>query len=513
MKTTHSFPSQLLFVSFFLICLSSLSSIAQADISYSYTPEANKLDYDYYFRGAVYRADLSSLRPTGPYSLQLFSKQSSATLLLTSPVTTGDVKLFTQTSTKLRSQTLSRVVDLYSLRGGLSYRASKYVDAVVMFNLDRARAVDPFYEGKKWRGLAGDIEQASLYLNVGQLRVTMGREQLFWSVRPVNLFISASAEPLDLFRLQYQKGRLGFEFFFARLDASRPDSVDILRLSNDSFNDNRYLVGHRIDITIRHNLRLSLIETVTYGGEGRPAELYYLNPLQFFHTAQLNQDQNDNTMLGGEVSWLPRRGLHLYGQLLVDDFQIEKKSHGDQEPNEIGVVLGIFKTNGGDTYHSDLRLEYTKISNRTYHQREPRNRYLYKNRSLGHSLGADADSLSASVKFWLKQDFSFEIETALTRHGEGSIYNSWDEPWSTSTSETYSEPFPTGIVQQSRHLAVYLKGYVPFNSYLSRHLFVSLGAGSGSFKNERNMSGVNNVRSWITFGITWVGSAVLRMGE
>jgi len=32
--------------------------------------------------------------------------------------------------------------------------------------------------------------------------------------------------------------------------------------------------------------------------------------------------------------------VNLFGQLVVDDWQIDNKSQGDQEPNEYGLLVG-----------------------------------------------------------------------------------------------------------------------------------------------------------------------------
>jgi len=152
-------------------------------------------------------------------------------------------------------------------------------------------------------------------------------------------------------------------------------------------------------VTIHRRFRLGLFETVLFGGEGRPPELYYLNPLQFFHAAQLNENEDDNTILGLDFTLLPGQGFSSYGQVIVDDVQIDDKSPGDREPAEFGFLFGVCKAGRVKSAVPDITLEYVRLTNRTYHQRDPRNRYLYRNHLIGHPLGPDADSLSLAVRF------------------------------------------------------------------------------------------------------------------
>lgn len=279
----------------------------------------------------------------------------------------------------------------------------------------------------------------------------------------------------------------------------------MLRLAEETFNDNRYLVGHRLDIFFHKRFRLGLFETTLYGGEGRPPELYYLNPLQFFHTAQLNEDEDDNTMLGFDFSYIPVNNLLLYGQLLVDDFQIDSRSQGDEEPNEIGLLAGLFKAGKTASLSPDIKLEYVRITNRTYHQSLPRNRYINRNLLIGHPLGPDSDSLSIMTRFWPTPWQSAEFELAWCRHGQGSIYTAWDDPWEQADGD-YSEPFPTGVVEKGLYAAVRFNGYLPLSDYFARHLFLSVNAGYGWIDNNQNVPDDDANTAWVSLMISWLGS-------
>ncbi len=477
------------------------------------------LDYDLAYHQAITSGNLNLLPPTGPFSMSLFTKNKQTTnysptmRLFEVPDNTDNMRLFSLTAQNYRARQNIRLQDLPSLWGGAYYQPSNLFGMVVMFNLDRAKAVDPAYSGKKWRGLAGDLETSAIYFTKDGLSATLGRQRLFWGPQRVNLILSETTEPLDFFSIAYQKGKLQFSFLFARLDQSRPDSMDYIRFPDRSFNDNRYFVGHRLDILFNKHIRLGLFETSLFGGEGRAPELYYLNPLQFFHTAQLNENEDDNTILGLDFTIIPRKGLNCYGQLIIDDFQIDNSTHGDQEPDEVGLMLGVMKTGRVASFSPDIKLEYVRITNRTYHQRDPRNRYLYRNKLIGHPLGPDADSLSMSVRFWLSERQITMFEMAYRRHGEGSIYKPWDQPWSEYQGESYSEPFLTGTVEKTFFIAAHYGGYLPVTEYTANHLYVNLSAGYGWYRNVDNNPGQKLTNSWLHFSIGWLGGFEVGMGD
>jgi hypothetical protein len=261
---------------------------------------------------------------------------------------------------------------------------------------------------------------------------------------------------------------------------------------------------HRLDVRLHRRVRLGLFEAVVYGGAGRPPELYYLNPLQFFHGAQLNENEDDNTLLGLDATVLAGRGVSIYGQLLVDDFQIDDESQGDQEPDELGFLAGLFLAGRMGSLRPDIRLEYVRLTNRTYHQRDPRNRYLFRNEPLGHPLGPDADSAAISLRFWPTTSFFIELEGAYRRRGEGSLAKPWDEPW-LEVQGNYSEPFPTGVIEKAAIASIRAQGYVPLSDYTRRHLFVSIVGDWGDIKNAGNIPGVDETYTRLQVSVSWTG--------
>lgn len=481
-----------------------------ADASLPVGHNLNELTYELYYQIAISNQKIDKIPITGPLAVSRFTNRpdlkfhSAIKLYHTDDYHT--LRLWSLSGQRYLSGNFQTGRDLPYLTGGATFQPSEYFSGQSSFRLDRALAIDPDYSGKKYRGLAGDLETAAIYFRKGKFAATMGRQKVFWGPQPVNLLLSETAEPFDLLSASYNTGRLTFNFLFARLDGSRPNETDSIRYPTATFNDNRYLSAHRLDIKFHRRLRIGFFETMLFGGEGRPPELYYLNPLQFFHSAQLNENQDDNSILGFDFVFLPGKRSMIYGQLLVDDFQVDNSSQGDQEPNEIGIMVGVIKSGRVGSFRPDLKAEYVRITNRTYNQREPRNRYLYRNRPIGHPLGNDADSISLQVRFWpfAEADFAIGLETAYRRRGEGSILNPWDEPWATVVGE-YSEPFPTGVVEKSLLFALRSKGYLPFTEYTRRHLFLTLDAGWGKVKNSANQIGIDRTDSHFDISLSWLG--------
>jgi hypothetical protein len=362
---------------------------------------------------------------------------------------------------------------MYALfRGGIVGRPLKNVYALGQFYLDECKTRDRNYSGKKWRGFAGDIDLAFLQYSSERFGLTAGRFSSFWGVR--HSLVLGSRAYLDGLGYTLRWGRLSVSYRFAQLDQNIASSDTITQWPN------RYFAGHRFDVHISNTFRAGLFETVVFGGPGRSIDLSYLNPIIFYHGAQLNNNLDDNTFVGLDFTWKPRSGVKLYGQLLIDDIQLDHKTQGDQEPPEYGLLLGIYTASRAK--HIDSRVEYTRVTNRTFNQILPRNRYLNRNQPLGDVLDNDYDQITAELIRWLKPTLSGRLQLSYLQKGEGRIDAAWSAPWLNMTGN-YHEPFPTGTVEQTGSVSAALRGFV------APHLFTELQVGVSRIVNYDHHSG------------------------
>lgn len=310
------------------------------------------------------------------------------------------------------------------------------------YNLDEGLARDSTYTGKVWRGFAGDAAQAYLSFRLPYFNLFIGRENLCWGQSRLSpLILSSHSPPMDMLKLQGEWGFFKLSSFFAQLDPLEfSDSIATSKIR-------RYLSAHRFSFKLKDLLELGFSETVVYGGKNRWFELYYLNPLLWFHGSQLNEDEDDNTFIGLDFNFTPLRKLLFYGELLVDDLQIEKKSASDKEPDELGFCIGLRLADFLGLDGSEFNLEYLRINNWTYNQKYPWNRYIHKYKIIGNPFGPDTDDLFLSISGYPTKSLEAKISCEIMRKGEGKATSLWDEPW--LYTEDYNEKFPSGIVEKT----------------------------------------------------------------
>lgn len=410
------------------------------------------------------------------------------------------LRWFVAPSETFQSQQSQRSAALEGLRAGVAVSLSEKIFAQSSFVLEESLASDTLYKGIVWRGLAGDVETATISYAGEKLTALFGRYRSSWGPTLTNLLLSQNARPLDGLTLRYRLSRkLTFSYQLSRLDGISPDNpADTISVFTK-----RYFAAHRLDLRFHQSLRIGLFESVIFAGPGRGLELQFFNPLIFFHANQLNENNNDNTFLGIDADWWPIHGVNLYGQFLVDDFQIDRETQGDQEPDELGWILGAHLVDQIPGW--DLRLQWDKVTNRTYNQKLPRNRYLNQNRPLGHPLGNDFELYQVHLSRWWDQRNLLRLSGSLRRSGEGNILALWTEPWLDVTGD-YSERFPTGVVE--RQITVRLEVQTMFprsHKAPDRRSRLKLNAAVGwtDFKNEFNLPNQDRSALFANFGLTF----------
>lgn len=317
------------------------------------------------------------------------------------------------------------------LKDEIAIMPAKNVTLYVRGRLENKGERDSFFKGRKWKkNLTGYFDYGLLVYRTGGLTVQYGRTFRVWGAGDTDrLLLSDNSPALDQLFAQYRYKRFMFQTFISRLDD--------LKAAPDSLVE-RYLAGHRISFKPRKNLEIGLSETVLHGRQSGP-DWTYLNPFLPYYWEQFNVRKNDNVYMGADFVWWPYAGTRLYGELLIDDFQIDFKS----EPHQVGFDIGISRI--GVLGQDRLRLDaqYTQIRNYVYGQARRQNIFTNSGIVIGSSLGPDADRTRCKVSYSLTSDITLLAGGSFWRKGEGRA----SDPQPSAVPK--GEPFPSGVVQQA----------------------------------------------------------------
>jgi hypothetical protein len=316
----------------------------------------------------------------------------------------------------------------------------------VLYRVDGELSRDPRYDGKTWNGIAGFAENATINYKTRDFEARFGIERLSWGMAGYgNLMFASRAMPMPLLAFSYRRWIFDFETATGFLN---PLKEELDRNASDTSyftNQQRYLSTHSITLRPIKSFSFSFREVVLYGGPGRRLEPAYLFPFIWYHGHQLNSRLNDNIMGSIAADWRYLSRFWLYGEFLVDDFQVEHKSRGDYEPNQIAYLAGT------EIYDLPLRgstvaIEYERVNNWTYNQGRAHNRYINLNYPIGFPDGPDVDILNWRLSWWAQKGIKLSYLGLYRRHGAGRIDTPWTRPW--LGIDQYSEPFPTGTIER-----------------------------------------------------------------
>lgn len=369
---------------------------------------------------------------------------------------------------------------IYRAGAGATIMSNLSVFSGVNFNQYDVNNED--YQGYEWRGVTGYMEQAYTAYQTRRYTIKFGRDFIIWGpAQNGSLVMSGIARPLDHLYAAMNFGPFRFSWFAAELDDHGRKKTDSAKIAVK-----RYLAGHRLDARFwRNRLQIGISELMLYGGDAEKFNIVYLNPVMFYHGEHKNSASYlGNVLPSVDLLIYPKPNWNIYTSLLIDDYQVEKVVVTDLEPNEIGFLIGTTLADPFNIQGSSINLEYTRVANRTYKTPDPLETFIHRGAPLGHPLGNDFDRILVGVAYWVRPALQVKVNYSHIRHGEGSIYTPWDEPWMNLTlEEGYSEPFPFGIVESRDIFELQARWY--YNDWLRFNLQIQ----SYNFNNQSNIEG------------------------
>ncbi len=393
-----------------------------------------------------------------------------------------------------------------ALRTQIGIFPDRHVALVNSIRMDQELRDDPSYLGKRWRGFAGFTEQAYVSLHFDKYLVKFGRDFLQWGRgHDASLLISDEARPLDQFYAGVRLKHLRLEYAAAKLNPTA--LADSLRQLYGRDFAERYFSAVRVEWLPHPSLlRLAVTQMVLYGGPERGFEWYYLNPLAVFHGEQLNEARKGNTSLGFDWVLRPRDRVEFYGQFVLDDHQIEKTRQDDREPTEFGVLIGGVFADPLQFFGATVGFEYTRVANRTYNSLNSWEKFTHRNRPLAHFLGNDFDRWLLHGRAYAGKNVQLLFSFERRRRGEGRIDSAFSTPWREVLPEgdTFSEAFPSGIVERSTHY----EGEARWHPH--RDFYLAFAAGHSRYHDFENQAGVSRdetrlfLRLWLE-KLWWLG--------
>ena len=265
-----------------------------------------------------------------------------------------------------------------------------------------------------------DETVAGVVFNRNWLTLQLGKDRNHWGPGYAGqLMLSDHPTSYDQIKVEMAASRLRFTMLWA-----------VLQHYNTRYftgnHQEKYLAAHRLEFSPWPFLDVALHEMILYSG--RSFEPSYLNPLNFFRSAEHYLGDRDNAAMGLDFQLKVLPKTKLYMELLLDDVTSSKLGSGFYG-NKYALLAGGHHVDLFGLPGLDLRGEYTRIRPYTYTHDGVTN-FQHYSTNLGHRLGPNADGIFVQMEYRYNRPLLLKAVWERTRHGSnpaginvgGSLY-------------------------------------------------------------------------------------------
>ncbi|APF20128.1 hypothetical protein Calab_0547 [Caldithrix abyssi DSM 13497] len=332
------------------------------------------------------------------------------------------------------------LLNRYRLDGGV-YFTNAYLTLVNQTTVDQEFKYDANFAGDlseadHW--LYGRVNEAYADFHQEKFNIFYGRTHRNWGpLGEYGLILSNNPYTYDHLLIALNLKRIKFSLIYAQLDEYQP----VFSYKNPDppvQNVRRNLIGHRLDIHVSDRFQFALTEMATYGGENRPFEWAFLNPMNFYYPIQRNDKKQMDGFWCVDVFWKPFEKTAIWGQFLVDDIIVNNDPGIDDRgryPDRLGI-LASFRQADWLINGTLWSLTYVRIWNRTYQSKFSWENYHYRGYGLGYPAPG-LEEFKVKIDIWRYFPFYVSNESIYGRYGSVSV---------TDLFPLIKEPFPLAPV-------------------------------------------------------------------
>ncbi len=259
-----------------------------------------------------------------------------------------------------------------------------------------------------------DETEAYVRLSFGWAAVQFGREFSTIGVGYGDrLLLSDNAPAFDALGIDVHYKAFRFKFLHGAL--LRDPVLFPGLLVKESDLATKYLALHRFQFTLFDRVNIAASEMVIY--QRLSPEFAYLNPVNFFKSAEHSLRDRDNALLAFDVEYFAAPGYKVYGSWLIDDIDFSRIGTG-WWGNEFGWQGGAYLADVAGLPALDALVEYTRIEPYVYSNRIAGNDYSHSGVGLGHQLLPNSDEILGQLRLRFSEKLRTRLHFAYQRHGQ-----------------------------------------------------------------------------------------------
>jgi len=269
----------------------------------------------------------------------------------------------------------------------------------------------------------------------------LGHGKHFWGDGYRSFLLSDNSFNYPFLKIRTEGWRLKYDIMWAQM----MDITDRVVYDDDENGFGRkWGVFHYLDFQATKWLSFGFFEAVMWqnadSSGNRGFDYNYLNPVVFFRPVEFSVGSPDNVLMGINGKIRPFKNLTLYGQFMIDEFEIDNfLNNKDSHRNKFAVQAG-FKAFDVGVKNLDIQAELNTARPYTYSHRNNLQNYTHYNQALAHPLGANFYEGLGIVKYRYKRLYlegkvvysKFGLDTDNVNYGKNIFRSYYDDQLETT---------------------------------------------------------------------------------
>ncbi|WP_114781930.1 hypothetical protein [Botryobacter ruber] len=290
---------------------------------------------------------------------------------------------------------------------------------------------------KRFKGDGYDYFTARGYLNYSlskHVEIQLGHDRHFIGDGYRSLVYSDYAPPAFFLKLNTRVWKLHYMNLFQELTS------EFNRAGGDLLFPKKYMAFHRLGVDVTRTFNVGVFESIIFArGEGK-FELQYLNPIIFYRSVEQMIGSEDNALLGADFRWNIWNRVQLYGQLMLDEFLLDRVKAGTGWwANKQAGQLGAKYIDAFGLSNLDLQGEVNIIRPYTYQHLDQFRNYQHYNQPLAHPIGANLYELIGIIRYQPLPRLNLVAKGIATRYGQDQVSAADTINWGNNVRLPYTE--------------------------------------------------------------------------
>ena len=257
-----------------------------------------------------------------------------------------------------------------------------------------------FWKGFKTSGV--DFFSAKGYLTLNATKhigVQFGYDKNFIGNGYRSLVLSDYSGNYTFLKLNTKVWKFQYTNLFAELNANIFADKFNVPLGNTPY-PKKFLALHHLSLNVSKRFNIGVFESVTYGRNNNSFDMNYMNPVIFYRAIEGNLGSDGNMIVGTDWKWNVSKGISIYGQVIIDEFRLDRfKKRDGWWGEKYGIQGGVKYINVAGIDNLDIQGEINFVRPFTYSHRIKETSYSHYNQPLAHPYGANFRELVGITRY------------------------------------------------------------------------------------------------------------------